>query len=103
MNPDNEWDLVRNDRGHSFELAGTGILRLTLLFGSATVALALIAVSLIAEQGDSRIARAGYGVDMMSTGTIGHKSSYTIRRSVLQASPNSVCIIRASGVRSGDC
>jgi hypothetical protein len=43
---------------------------------------------------------------MMPIGSIGQRSNpgaYTIRRSVLQPSPNAVCIIRGNGMRTGDC
>jgi hypothetical protein len=77
-----------------------GALRITLLFGAAAVALALIAAPLL----ESRSGFAGSGgLDMTSTGSIGGTTSYTIRRSVLQSSPDAVCIIRADGSRSGDC
>ena len=85
--------------------AGMGILRIALLFGSAAVALALIAAP-IARQPDAiavQPATVFAGVDMMSTGSIGHRDTYTLRSSVLQPSPSSVCVIRANGTRSGDC
>ncbi|ESZ40040.1 hypothetical protein NKI88_28180 [Mesorhizobium sp. M0317] len=102
MSLDREWDSIRPDR--SFRAAGVGILRVTLLFGSAAVALALIAVPVLDNQtrSSSRDALAG-GLDPMSTGSIGSRATYTLRRSVLQPSPSSVCIIRADGQRSGDC
>jgi hypothetical protein len=78
-----------------------GALRITLLFGAAAVALALIAAPLLESRSGS-LAR-NTGVDMMSTGSIGGATSYTIRRSVLQSSPDAVCIIRSDGARSGDC
>ena len=93
------------DRGWSAGHAGMGALRVALLFGSAAVALALI-LSPIAEKQADRLAQSSYprGVDMMATGTIGQRvNSYTIRRSVLQQSPNAVCIIRENGSRSGAC
>lgn len=86
MNSANEW----------------GILRITLLFGAAAVAMALIAAPLLESRSGSALAR-NAGVDMMSTGSIGGTTSHTIRRSVLQSSPDAVCIIRANGARSGDC
>jgi hypothetical protein len=45
------------------------------------------------------------GIDMMPTGTVGQREtgSYIVRRSVLQPTPNSVCIIRGNGMRTGDC
>jgi hypothetical protein len=46
---EDEWDVVRNDRGGwPSGAAGVGILRIVLLFGSAAVALALI-IAPIAE------------------------------------------------------
>ncbi len=39
---------------------------------------------------------------MTVTGSIG-ANTYTVRRSVLQRSPDAVCIIRTDGGRSGDC
>jgi hypothetical protein len=79
-----------------------GALRITLLFGAAAVALALIATPLLDSRNRSAFAR-NAGVDLMSTGSIGGTTNYTIRRSVLQSSPDAVCIIRSDGARSGDC
>ena len=75
----------------------------SLLFGSAAVALALV-LAPVAENFDAirRCACRGDGLDLTSTGSIGKRSGYTIRRSVLQA-PGEVCIIRDNGLRSGDC
>jgi uncharacterized protein involved in exopolysaccharide biosynthesis len=79
-----------------------GALRVTLLFGAAAVALALIAAPLLESRSGAGLAN-NAGVDPMSTGSIGGPTSYTIRRSVLQPSPDAVCIIRSNGARSGDC
>ena len=93
-----------------------GALRVTLLFGSAAVALALI-LAPIAENQVDRMMYSSYpaGLDMLATGTIGGGagiggpvgqrggSAYVVRRCVLQPSPNSVCIIRQNGMRTGDC
>ena len=49
---ENDWDVVRNDRGWTGG-AGMGVLRITLLFASAAVALALI----VAPIADGRPAR----------------------------------------------
>jgi hypothetical protein len=79
-----------------------GALRITLLFGAAAVALALIATPLLERRGGSGFI-GNAGLDMTSTGSIGGTTSYTIRRSVLQSSPDAVCIIGSDGARSGDC
>ena len=77
MNSDNDWDDPRSRDWRAVD-AGMGMLRITLLFGSAA--------------------------DMTSTGSVsGYHGGYTIRRSVLQPSPNSICIIRDNGTRSGNC
>ena len=102
MNREQEWDEIRKSRPSALGVAGMGLLRVTLLFGSAAVALALIIAPLAETYGGSDTAKAG-GLDMTSTGSIGQRGAYTIRRSVLQPSPDSICIIRANGARRGDC
>ena len=82
-----------------------GALRVTLLFGSAAVAMALILTPLAERHisdGPSR-ATISPGIDFMSTGSTRYRGTYTEHRSVLQSSPNAVCIIRDNGMRSGDC
>lgn len=103
MNPESEWQSIRGDRPSMLGIAGVGILRAALLFGSAAVALAVILAPL-AESQTRRIVGAD-GIDRMSTGSVsrGGGSSYVIRRSVLQESPAAICIIRDDGTRSGDC
>ncbi|WP_192182521.1 hypothetical protein [Mesorhizobium amorphae] len=102
MSLEKDWDSIRPDRGFRAADAGMGILRITLLFGSAAVALALIATPFLDSR--SQAARDSFGgLDAMSTGSIGHRDTYTLRRSVLQPMPRAVCIIRNDGTRSGDC
>ena len=104
MSLDRDWDSIRPERGFRAADAGMGILRITLLFGSAAVALALIATPFLDSQTRSLSARDGVGgLDMATTGSIGHRETYTLRRSVLQPQPSSVCIIRSNGRSSGDC
>ncbi|SFI83521.1 hypothetical protein SAMN04515648_1947 [Phyllobacterium sp. CL33Tsu] len=88
--------------------AGTGLLRITLLFGSAAIALALI-IAPLADRGSQSVVdySAGRSLDEMATGSIRKDDpstkTYTIHRSVLQRSPNAVCIIKSDGSQSGDC
>jgi len=94
MKSDGQWELVRGG------MAG-GALRVALLFGSVGIAFAMLAVPLL----DSRV-RADAGranLDMTTTGSIDRSSSYTIRRSVLQSSPNAICVILENGTHRGDC
>lgn len=105
MSVDRDWDSIRPDRSFRVADAGMGILRITLLFGSAAVALALIAAPFLDSQTRSLVAGddvAG-GLDMTATGSIGHRNTYTVRRSVLQSQASSVCIIQSDGRSSGDC
>lgn len=102
---ENDWEVVRNDRGWSTGGAGIGILRITLLFGSAAVALALILAPLADSQTrDYAQDDAALGLDDVTTGSINGKSNfYTIHKSVLQSSPDAVCVIHQDGRRQGDC
>lgn len=89
-----------------FGATGSGILRLTLLFGSAAAALALFLAPIVERETEARISRPVLpaNIDTMSTGSISRGGgSYTVRRSVLQEMPDSVCIIRGDGSQSGDC
>lgn len=95
MRTDDDWNGSRPG------FAPGGAIRLALIFGSIAVALGLV-IAPLAEERLMRKTGAG-GLDYMSTGSIGADRNYTIRRSVLQSSPDSVCIIRANGARSGDC
>ncbi len=82
---------------------GMGMLRVVLLFGSVAIALALILTPLLERQTrDSALFSPT--VDRMTTGTVDNRGgAYTVRRSVLQHSPQAVCIIRADGTRRGAC
>ncbi|HVW56378.1 MAG TPA: hypothetical protein VHC00_11895 [Rhizobiaceae bacterium] len=89
------------DRGVRLDRVGTGILRMTLLFGTATIAMALLAVPMLERR--TEVARNdGIGLDMTSTGSISRHQVYTVEKSVLQA-PGNVCIIHQDGSRQGDC
>ncbi|MER8828446.1 hypothetical protein NKH73_26570 [Mesorhizobium sp. M0938] len=111
MSVDRDWDSIRPERNYRAVNAGMGILRITLLFGSAAVALALIATPFLDSRMRLQSDRADFvgGLDRMSTGSIesrnsiGRRGTYTLRRSVLQPLPSSVCVIRDNGKRSGDC
>lgn len=104
MTPDQDWSTVAAERGVHNAAGGLGSLRVALLFGAGAIAFALLAAPL-AERSTNALLAGETGLDTMSTGSIGQagSSSYTIRRSVLQSDPNSVCIIRANGARAGDC
>lgn len=101
-----EWDLVRSARSSPIAEAGFSAIRLALLFGSGAVALALIATPMLERGTRPQVAAASFPgqLDMTATGAIGRPGDrYVLRRSVLQSSPNAVCVMRADGSRAGDC
>lgn len=107
MRPDEDWDLIRGERWSPIGNAGSGVLRVTLLFGSAAVALALILAPIADDRVRPSFERISHssGLDQFATGSVGSNSprNYTLRRSVLQPSPSSVCLIRENGARTGEC
>jgi hypothetical protein len=82
---------------------GFGSLRIALLFGAGAIALALLVAPIVDRQTRMQFASNPDNLDRISTGSVPRSDRYTIRRSVLQTSPNSVCIIRSNGSRNGDC
>jgi hypothetical protein len=105
MARENEWDRLASERTASpLGAASMGVLRMSLLFGSAAVAIALLVAPIAENYARPQFSSASVeGLDLTSTGSVPRGGSYTIRKSVLQAQPDSVCIIRANGRRSGDC
>lgn len=80
------------------------MVRIALLFGSVVIALTMLVVPML--DGNSRNARyegSPFELDTMTTSSVGGGQRYTVRRSVLQPSPRSTCVIAQNGVRSGDC
>jgi hypothetical protein len=105
MFPEAEFTVTEPGPWHRVGQAGMGALRVTLLFGSAAIALALIIAPIAERETRTVIAQANapFGVDNTPIGSIHRPQGYTIRRSVLQPSPSSVCIISNSGRKSGAC
>lgn len=101
MDQDGGWTVVRDERGWSMREAGMGLLRATLLFGIGIAALTILIVPVLDKRG-SEWAQ-GAGIDAIQVGSIDKGNTYTIRRSVLQPSPDSVCIIGQDGSRRGAC
>ena len=104
-NSDDEWDTVERTQDSGLKEAGSGALRITLLFGSVAVAFALFLVPILNRNDALSIGSrtAGQNLDRMSTGSVSRDNAYVVRKSVLQSSPNAICIIRANGGKSGDC
>lgn len=109
-----ERDLSRGGRPSTLTEMGFGAIRAALLFGSAAVALALIVTPILdrSTRSQDAVVSLADSIDMTATGSVGRRANsamtqgggrYTIRRSVLQSSPNAVCIIRENGSRIGDC
>jgi hypothetical protein len=101
---ENDW---RADRGEQRETAGWqgwSPIHVALMFGAAAVAMALL-LTPVFDRGTEGYLASADNVDRMTTGSTARRGTqiYTIRKSVLQPSPDSECVIRANGVRHGEC
>jgi hypothetical protein len=106
MQNDRDWADLRPQSASAMSEAGHGMLRITLLFGSFAIAIALFLTPLLDRSDETNLAGAPLyaGVDRISTGTVRNSGrQYTLRRSVLQTSPSSTCVIHSNGTRTGDC
>ena len=104
MQGDEDWERLRGSRADR-SLPRISPVRVALLFGTAAIALALFATSYLADQGRTLYADGAHplGLDTMATGSISAGRTYTVRKSVLQSSPDAVCIIEENGRRTGEC
>lgn len=84
---------------------GNGVLRGTMLFGVLAVALGLFVAPLLdrATNGTQSATLRANGIDYTTTASTPSTRTYTKRRSILQESPSSVCIITADGRYTGEC
>lgn len=104
MNDDLEWAKIRKPKPSSVAEAGSGALRIALLFGGLAIAMGLFVAPLLDRNSNDRVF-ANFGVDPITTATTRRSNSntYIVRRSVLQSDPASKCIIRPNGTAVGDC
>lgn len=107
MRNDRDWAEIRPHNVSTVSEAGQGMLRITLLFGSFAIAVALFLAPIMDRVSSGGLKTAGFygNLDPTATGSVrnGATRQYTVRRSVLQHSPSSTCIIHSNGVRTGDC
>lgn len=75
---------------------GTSALRLTLLFSTIAIAMAVFLAPIAERKAQSLAANEIFmpELDQMSTASIRGTTDYTIRRSVLQPTTSTVCIIQ---------
>lgn len=101
------WMTVMDRDGRENRPRRFGAVRVALLFGTAAIAFAAILTPIVANRSTSaRVAWAPDQFDNITTGSIPSRSkttSYTVRKSILQDNPGSLCIIRSDGRKSGDC
>ena len=105
MVDDDFWKAVREKQQGSNASRRTGALNLALLFGTAAVALTLILTPMLADKSKSSVfASVPSDFDNITTGSIPKTENgkrYTIRRSVLQDTPGSVCVVQGYGSGAG--
>ena len=81
------------------------LIRGSILFGAAVVAVALVVVPAIKGEDDTLSAMSGANIDMMSTGSIssgGQSTSYRVQRSITQPGVGP-CIFWPDGRKQGAC
>jgi len=107
---DEIWKTARARQKPASRSGRTGALNVALLFGTAAIALSLIVTPMLAKRSDQdRLANIQQDFDMISTGSIKRSPDnaieknkhYTIRRSVLQDTPGSVCIVQGYSSETG--
>lgn len=93
------WDTVRSGEQREPKSRKTGVLNMALLFGTAVIALSLILTPMLAGSGGNKsLAYTVDDFDNITTGSISNTNGgkrYTIRRSILQETPGSVCIVES--------
>jgi len=101
------WMTVKDRDGVDRQPKRFGAMRAALLFGTAAIALATILTPIVADRTPTaRVAWAPDQFENITTGSIPSRSkptAYTVRRSILQDSPDALCIIRSDGRKTGDC
>lgn len=101
---DDFWKAVREKEQTSFKSRRTGALNIALLFGTAAVALSLILTPMLSDKSKSSVLASAPDFDNITTGSIPTSENgkrYTIRRSVLQQEPGSVCVVQGYGADGG--
>ncbi|MBB4955726.1 hypothetical protein H4S14_003719 [Agrobacterium vitis] len=94
---------VRQSRRAASRSGRIGAINVALLFAVAAVAVSLVLTPMLSEStGTTQLASQPEPLDSMSTGSIPstHDDAgkrYTIRRSILQETPGSVCIVGSGG------
>ena len=104
MVDDDFWKAVQEKEQASHASRRTGALNIALLFGTAAVALSLILTPMLADKSKSSVFASAPAFDSMTTGSIPQSENgkrYTIRRSVLEKTPGSVCIVQGYGTDGG--
>lgn len=104
------WTTVMDKNSSGVNPNGFSAMKIALLFAGAAIFSATILTPILAVDNQARIAVAPGDFDQILTGSIpnqfrtqGTNKVYTIRKSVLQDMPDSVCIIHTNGHKSGDC
>ena len=104
MMDDDFWKAVQEKEKASYASRRTGALNIALLFGTAAVALSLILTPMLSDRSRSSVLASAPDFDSMTTGAIPKTENgkrYTIRRSVLQQEPGSVCVVQGYGGDGG--
>ena len=100
------WTTVTEKSPETGRFGRSSVFKAAALFAGAGIMSALILTPILARDAPSRVAFQPGDYDNIMTGSIPGQNagrSYTIRKSVLQNSPDSICIIQPNGLKTGDC
>ncbi|KJS09418.1 MAG: membrane protein [Hoeflea sp. BRH_c9] len=104
---DGDFWMTVKERDGAGQRKRIGAVRVALLFGTAAIAVATILTPILADRSTSaRVAWKPDQYDNLTTGSIPQRAAttvYTVRKSILQERPGSLCIIQNDGSKSGDC
>ena len=107
MDDGNFWQTVADKYGAAEHPGRLSSLKVALLFAGTAIASAVILTPILAvDSSPAKLALSTGAYDPITTGSISSSAgtrTYTIRRSILQPFPESVCIIQPNGSRSGEC
>ena len=98
--------VVRKFKGLVSDRSGLTSIEMAVVFGVFAVGFAIIATPML-DKPNQRIAASdlylGQQVDRVVTGSISKPKRFIIRKSVLQPTKTSQCIIFSDGSKYGDC
>lgn len=108
MSNDDFWNSVHFEERDGERPSRIGSFRVAMVFGLLMIALTITIVPMVAPMDEDQYAwTPNANIDYSTTAAIPKKmkrqGDYTLRRSVLQGTPDAICIINSNGSTNGNC